>query len=262
MTDQYQVLRIEKLKSMSSITHSLMHAYRTQPTPNADPKKAHLNQFLKAKTFDDAHNSYKNELLTVGKIRKNAVLCIEVVVSASPEFFVGKTINEQNKYFNEAILFLKKEFGEDNFVVGGVHRDEKTPHFWGYFIPRVNGKLNSKKIIGGHAGRLAQLQTDFHKVVSSSFGLARGIPGTGRKHEELKDYMKKLEATERQVERLKSDLLAKNKEISNLRATLEFNRDVIEAKTRKIFGENIVFEDKTDKTKQHFDIANLPKPKM
>lgn len=233
----FQVLRTEKLKSVVSITNSLKHSYRTQPTPNADPTRAKYNQFVKHKDFDSARKAFEDELSKCGKIRKNAVLCIEVVVSASPEWFEGKTINEENEYFNKAILFLKKEFGEDNFIIGGVHRDEKTPHFFGYFIPRVDGKLNAKKLLGGHKNRMVQLQTDFHNRVSKQFGLERGISNTGRKHMDASEYAKELEKKDREIEKLQE-------ENSNLRALIDFNRDVIESKIKKVHGESVVLPER------------------
>lgn len=235
----YQILRLQKLKSMVSITSSMKHAYREQETKNADPLRMEQNQFVKVTNFEDAKKRYSEALESVGKIRKNAVLCIEVVVGASPEWFVDKTIKEQNDYFQKAIKFLKAEFG-DNLIAGGIHRDEETPHFWGYIIPKVDGKLNAKKLIGGSAHRLAKLQTDFNERVSKGFGLDRGVSGSGRKHVTTKEYQKLLEKSEIEIKSLK-------KEISDLKATLEFNRDVIEEKMKTIFGSE-VFADREAKS--------------
>lgn len=252
---QYQILRTQKLKSLVTITNSLKHAYRTQHTPNADETRAHLNQTAKIKDFETARQSFVDELGKCGKIRKDAVLAIEFVVSASPAWFEGKTIKEQNDYFNKAILFLKDEFGADNFICAGVHRDEKTPHLWGYFIPKVDGKLNCKKLLGGTKNRMAILQTDFHERVSKGFGLERGVSGTGRKHTTLNEYNKELERRDLEIKKLRE-------ENSNLRALIEINRDVIEEKMKRVHGESAVLREdlKSVSAGRERDLPNIRRP--
>lgn len=167
----------------------MAHAYRDQTTPNADPARLAHNQMVGAKTAADALARYEERLGTVkGNIRKNAVYAVEYLVTASPEWFDGRSMQEQTEYFNEALKWLKAQYGAENFIAGGVHRDEKTPHLYAYFIPLKDQKLNAKHYVGGHRDRLAQMQTDFNETVSKRFGLERGQPGSKAKHTAVKQW--------------------------------------------------------------------------
>jgi hypothetical protein len=79
----YAILRTAKLKSFGEIGGSLSHNYRTRPTPNADPTR----------TPDNSHSVSKSYLVMDGikqrlpdKVRSNAVLCLEYLITASPEW--------------------------------------------------------------------------------------------------------------------------------------------------------------------------------
>ena len=185
----YQILRLQKLKSVYSLRRSMAHAYRDQETPNADPARLAHNQMVGAKTAADALARYEERLGTVkGNIRKNAVYAVEYLVTASPEWFEGRSLEEQTEYFNGALKWLREQYGAENFIAGGVHRDEKTPHLYAYFIPLKDQKLNAKHYVGGHRDRLAQMQTDFHEKVSKKFGLERGQQGSKAKHTAVKQW--------------------------------------------------------------------------
>jgi hypothetical protein len=185
----YQILRLQKIKSVYSLRRSMAHTYRDQATPNADPARLAHNQMVGAKTASDALGRYQARLGTVkGAVRKNAVYALEYLVTASPEWFDGKGIKEQNTYFNEALKWLKEQYGAENFISAVVHRDEKTPHLCAYFIPLKDNKLNAKHYVGGHRDRLVEMQTDFHNRVSNQFGLERGQHGSKAKHTAVKAW--------------------------------------------------------------------------
>ena len=79
----YQIMRAEKLSSNGNVGGSIAHAFRARETPNADSEKTPLNQYLGAKTVEEAMAKYR--ALLPEKIRSNAVRCIEYVITASPE---------------------------------------------------------------------------------------------------------------------------------------------------------------------------------
>lgn len=185
----YQILRLQKLKSVYSLRRSLAHSYRDIKTPNADPALKKDNQMVGLETAKEAIECYQDKLNTVkGKIRSNAVFALEFLITASPEWFKGRSMQEQTEYFNGALKWLRTHYGADNFIVGGVHRDEKTPHLYAYFIPLKDQKLNAKHYVGGHRDRLVQMQTDFHEQVSKQFGLERGQHGSKAEHIAVKKW--------------------------------------------------------------------------
>lgn len=185
---KYAILRLQKLKTQQSIAGSMRHAYRTQETPNADPEMASKNQYAIADSFDAAMSRYKDRLSSVGKVRKNAVMAIEFLVTGSPEHMAGMTRSQQNDYFNKALSWLKSQYGSENVISAGVHRDELTPHMWCHVIPIHQGKLNARHFIGGHKNRLVELQTDFHKKVAEQFGMDRGIQGSKARHTSVRQW--------------------------------------------------------------------------
>lgn len=185
----YGIMRHQKIKSLFSLRSSMRHAYREQATDNADESKSDLNQFVYAKSLREAFYRYRSRLDEhQGKIRSDAVMAVEYLITASPEFFEKSTKKQQVEYFNKSLNWLKEIYGNENIVSAGIHYDEKTPHLWCYVIPMKNNKLNAKSFIGGHKNRASEMQTDFHKKCCESFGLTRGVEKSGAKHTEVRHW--------------------------------------------------------------------------
>lgn len=182
----YAILRTQKLKSGHAVRRSLTHAFREQDTPNADPMRACENTHIGAKSAKEALARFNARLPE--KVRKNAVLAVEYLVTASPEDMHGKTRQEQDAYFRDALRWLQAKHGTENIVYAGVHRDETTPHMYAYVVPiDERGKLNCRAFLGG-ARALTEMQTDFAKSVGQFHGLQRGIEGSKAKHTTVKQY--------------------------------------------------------------------------
>ncbi|WP_020560819.1 MobV family relaxase [Thiofilum flexile] len=189
----YAILRTQKLTHRNSIHRSLKHSFRAQDTPNADPTKTPLNTHLGADSVSEALNNIEARLNTQEKIRKNAVLAIEYLITASPEAMNKKSLEEQNSYFQGTIDWLIKKHGKENIAYIGVHRDEKTPHLYAYVVPiDARGKLNCRSFLGG-AKALNEMQTDFAEKVGKQHGLERGIEGSKAKHQRVKQFYTTIE---------------------------------------------------------------------
>lgn len=184
----FAILRTAKLKSLGNIGGSLAHNYRTIETPNADPLRTanNLHSLSTAESVKDAISDRLPE-----KRRSDAVLCIEHMITASPEWD-GWNDERQHQYFEQAKEWLEKRYGKDNVVATSIHRDETTPHLVAYVVPLDpdTGRLNAKKFLGGRQ-KLAEMQTDFAKEVER-FGLHRGIEGSKAKHTRIKEYYTKI----------------------------------------------------------------------
>lgn len=81
----FAILRIQKLKSPKSVRASMKHAYREQNTPNADATKTPDNDLIGPQNVRQGMAAFEKALPE--KIRKNAVQCIEYLVTSSPEAF-------------------------------------------------------------------------------------------------------------------------------------------------------------------------------
>lgn len=179
----FAILRTAKLKSFGEIGGSLSHNYRDRPTPNANPRQTPNNE----------HSLPNAELVMTAikdkipeKRRKDAVLCVEYLITASPDW-VGWNRLEEKKYFDDAKKWLEDKHGKDNVIATTIHRDESTPHMVAYVVPLVDGKLNAKKFLGGRE-KLSKMQTDFADNVGKSVGLVRGLEGSKAEHQTIKQY--------------------------------------------------------------------------
>lgn len=184
---KYAILRTQKLKATGAVWRSLKHAFREQPTPNADPERAANNAHLGASSAREAMEKVRARLPE--KRRKDAVLAIEYLITASPEAMKGMGSNGCTAYFNDALKWLKQRHGGANVVYSGVHRDESTPHMYAYVVPldESTGRLNARRWLGG-AKALSEMQTDFAATVGAQHGLERGIKGSRAKHERVKRH--------------------------------------------------------------------------
>jgi hypothetical protein len=179
----FAILRTAKLKSFGEIGGSLSHNYRDRPTPNANPQQTPNNEHSLS-SADLVMTAIKNKLPE--KRRKDAVLCVEYLITASPDW-IGWSKSDEQKYFEDAKKWLEDRHGQDNVIATTIHRDESTPHMIAYVVPLVDGKLNAKKFLGGRE-KLSKMQTDFADNVGKSVGLVRGLEGSKAEHQTIKQY--------------------------------------------------------------------------
>ena len=185
----FAILRTAKIKTIGNIASSLSHNYRTRETPNADQNRSSLNEHSveSAQAVKDAIQERLPE-----KRRSDAVLCIEHLITASPEWS-GWGTSKEYEFFDTSKKWLEEKYGAQNVVATTIHRDETTPHLVAYVVPldADTGRLNAKKWLGGR-DKLSRMQTDFAKEVKS-LGLQRGIEGSKAEHTTIKDYYKKID---------------------------------------------------------------------
>lgn len=183
------IIRVAKLKTIGNIAASGHHTFRTIPTPNADAERTALNVVYGSATTQDLLTAVRGRL--PDKHRKDAVLCLEYLVTASPEHFGHDWRERKNyalPYFSDALEWLKAKHGAENVVCANVQLDEKTPHMAVYVVPRVpEGGLSAKRFTGGKAV-MVKLQTDFAEEVGKKYGLERGIEGSKAKHTTVREY--------------------------------------------------------------------------
>lgn len=199
----YGIFRVERLKKLSNLRGSLMHSFREQETPNADPTRLNENTLLTPDTFDVSSTLDKYERLKpTGKIRSDVVHALEVLVTASPEKIKGMSNEERNRFFNESLAFCNAKFGEGNLLHAQIHNDETTAHLTAFYIPVIEKKnkkgeivrkLNASEILGGKKEYSAR-QTDFYEQVSKKYGLERGEVGSKATHKKVQEWYKELNA--------------------------------------------------------------------
>ena len=107
------------------------------------------------------------------RTRKDSTMFVDTLITASPEFFMGRSKKEVQVYFTEAVAFMEKKVGRGNIFSAVVHMDEKTPHLHLCFTPITeDGRLSAKEILGNRA-QLSKWQDEFHVHMKKQFPILK-----------------------------------------------------------------------------------------
>ena len=181
----YAIMRCKKLTGMGSVASALQHCYRERETPNADAERTPENYCSVSQSADEAMGKLR-ELLPE-KRRKDAVLAVEYVMTASPEWWNEATPRQQAEFFARSEQWLEKKYGKDRVVAAVVHRDEATPHLSAFVVPLTqDGRLSAKEFIGGRS-KMREDQSTYAESVKK-LGLERGIEGSRATHQTVQHY--------------------------------------------------------------------------
>jgi hypothetical protein len=159
-------MRMEKVKNKAGLTGRLRHNTRERVTPNIDTKKTFKN-WVDGGSVSQVMKRYSQML--PDKIRKNAVVAVEVMMTASPDFK-----GDWEQYLKNCDQWAAELFGKENVLSIAHHFDETTPHTHILVMPLKDKKLNAKHFIGGSRDRMTELQSDVFEKVGYQAGLDRG----------------------------------------------------------------------------------------
>ncbi|MGG4968657.1 MobV family relaxase [Escherichia coli] len=181
----YGIMRCKKRRGMGSVASALQHCYRERETPNADADRTPENHCSVSQSADEAMGKLR-ELLPE-KRRKDAVLAVEYVMTASPEWWNEATPRQQAEFFARSEQWLENKYGKDRVVAAVVHRDEATPHLSAFVVPLTqDGRLSAKEFIGGRS-KMRDDQSTYAESVKK-LGLERGIEGSRATHQTVQHY--------------------------------------------------------------------------
>jgi len=181
----YAIMRAKKLANMGSVAASMQHCYRERETHNADQERTPDNQHLVAKSTDEAMG--KLRVLLPEKRRKDAVLAVEYVMTASPEWFAQATPEQEKAFFQRSLQWLADKYGADRIVTASIHRDEATPHLSAFVVPLTQDKRLSAKEFIGSRDKMRADQTTYAACVVD-LGLERGIEGSKATHQTIQQH--------------------------------------------------------------------------
>ena len=185
---QYGILRFHKYKG-PEIGQIEAHNERTKENyasnPDIDPTRKHLN-FNLLTPPPKYRTEAERQIREAGcRTRKDSVRLVETMITASPEFFQGKSQQEIRAYFERALEFMKTKQNPNTFVSAVVHMDEKTPHMHLCFVPITeDGRLSAKDIVGNKKKLTKWLDEYWEYMVKKYPDLERGESAseTGRTH--------------------------------------------------------------------------------
>ncbi len=190
----YAIMRFAKMKggSVGAIeAHHERSKEKYASNPDVDTSKSHLNYHVVT-----PQQHYKEEigsLITQAKcrVRKDSVKYVDTLITASPDFFKGKSNLQVQNFFYRATRFIEKKVGIANVFSAVVHMDEKTPHLHLCFVPLTPDNHLSAFAILGNRKKLCQWQDDFYAHMAEYYkDLERGERAaiTGRKHQPVQVY--------------------------------------------------------------------------
>ena len=165
---QHAILRFEKHKGNPARPLEAHHERQKDQyasNPDIDTSRSKYN-FHIVKPEGRYYHFIQNRIEQAGcRTRKDSTRFVDTLITASLEFFKGKSPKEIQAFFQRAAAFLIGRVGRENIVSAVVHMDEKTPHLHLTFVPLT--------------------QDDFHAYMVEKYpDLERGESAskTGRKH--------------------------------------------------------------------------------
>ena len=185
---QHAILRFAKYKG-PTISRIEAHNERTKETYASNPDiKTELSKYNFHPVIPEGkYRDISNQIIRNAgcRVRKDSVTAVEVLITASPEFFEKKSRKEIREFFSYAVEFMKSKQNPDTYISAVVHVDEKTPHMHLCFVPITpDGRLSAKEIVGNKK-KLTQWQDDFWSYMVKFYpDLERGESAskTGRTH--------------------------------------------------------------------------------
>lgn len=190
-TRYFCVFRVgKKIKNLNQVEMFEKHMEREMNVFNADPNHRDKNRILIGDK--NVYENVKKYIYGI-KIRSNANLGVDLVLSAGNGFYYNLPKEEQEIWIQENIKFLKENFG-DNCVYAVIHMDETTPHIHALIVPKFwneekkRYELRSNLYFDG-TEKMRNWQDKYAHYMNKKFNnLMRGIRGSKAKHMDIKTY--------------------------------------------------------------------------
>ena len=223
MAKSYGIFRIEK-RHMSDIRGLELEACRTRSdheehgrefvASSIDWSQTDNNIYFKKSVDWCADIQKRLNECQISKLRKDAVVALDVIYTASPDFFNDcESMEKIIKYFKCCMSFTSELYGADNIISSVLHLDEKTPHLHVLVMPIIESQDHgsvkyrlSAKDVCGNKKKYTQNQDEFYQNVSSLFGLERGeVHDNSVKKKHLTSLQHDIEEAKLTAERLKNE---------------------------------------------------------
>lgn len=193
----YTILRFKKLKG-GAISGCERHNERKKEiyksNPDIDVDKSNQNYHI----IEPPKYTYSRKIKDLikksnCKTRKDSVMLVETIITASPEFMKKLSLEEQKEYFKRATDFMIDRVGKQNIISAVVHMDESNPHMHLVFCPiNKENKLSAKSILGNQKS-LSQWQTDYFECMHERWNeLERGKSSIETKRKHIPTWLFKL----------------------------------------------------------------------
>lgn len=228
----FAILRATRIRSwqhVQEVDAELSRTLRTA-TPNWDPERSSFNRETVRVTDVEGRpltlEQRIRQLIGPQKIRRNAVLGIELLFAYSPE---ADEHLDKTKWSRANDAWLAQQF--PGMVVKKVtHRDETTTHEQAVIVPfhgetkAGQPKLNARGLMGGR-GKMRKMQ-DSYAAFMAPLGLVRGISNSDAKFVPLKQ-LRRADQQQAELAQKALDLLTQEFPLPDLVPQFEDETDAI-----------------------------------
>lgn len=150
------------------------------------------------------------------KARSNSVLALDTIYTASPNFFQGKTNQQNDDFFKDCLQFHQEHFG--HIISAVIHYDETTPHLHVVSVPLTkDGRLSARDVIGNKS-KMSKTQDSFFEQVGRGYGLGRGI------HMDGQEKKQHISAQEHQLREIKQQIAREQEKLGAIEHSEETAR--------------------------------------
>lgn len=244
MADQFAIITFRStgpIKTWAAMRAANVHNARTKPLAHAVPGAPAPEHLVGTDDLvADVKRHLRGAKLDPDRLRKNGVIAFEAILSASAEFFGAGTDEERagrlTAWKAAQREWALKRYGAHRVASMVLHVDEKVPHIHLVVVPLEVKRDGRRKdadarwsLVGrtiSGPGRFDEVQ-DEYALAMAPFGLARGVRGSGRKHEPVPVYLARMAAKERAVDADRADALRD-------RTAARAERDHAEATRREV----------------------------
>lgn len=217
----YGIIRVQKFKS-SAVTGIQIHDKRekekSHTNADIDHSKSNLNYSLietDERPFQTQIKEKIDNLHLKKAVRKDAVVMCQILITSDKSFFDNITPEQEKKFFQDSLEFVKNRYGADNIISAEVHKDEKTPHLHINLVPIKDNKLSAKSLFDKPF--LYKLQDDFYNEVSKEYGLERGGQEERQRHKTMQELKKEtLEKEQERLDQLEQDIKKRQEKVEQM----------------------------------------------
>lgn len=206
------------------------------------------NIFLRR--YDSWNREITDQIKTAGvRERKDSIVGITGVYTASEEWFRTHSKSEWMQYFKDCLTYHDKTYG--HCINAVVHLDEDVPHMQCISVPLLEDEsgwhLSAKKIMGNRSD-YQKRQDQFFEDVGQRYGMDRGIRRDAaeiKKHttkrewqlatqeQELQQLQQRTAAAERQLAEVSKQLTETERRLESKKISLEKLADNVQKHLEK-----------------------------
>lgn len=247
----FAILRFAKHKAGGSSLASMgEHMGRHRDTPNADPARWADNRTWTPEggwvAWGERPPVPGSQVAAVGahladfqarggRVQKNAVVCLEAIMTASPEAFAAPGF-DLDAWAQAQVEWAREVFGAANVLEAVMHLDETSPHIHLLVVPEVaKAETRGRRPRGaekaggplkpclaandymGDRAKLSELQSHYAAAMAP-FGLERGVRRSRATHKEVRHWYGEVAEREAEMGQVRTVLDGSAAEIRDLRA--------------------------------------------